>query len=888
VSLATGTRIGPYEIVAPIGAGGMGEVYRARDTKLDRQVALKLLPPAFASDPERLARFEREAKVLASLNHPGIAHLYGLEDADGQRLLALELAEGEDLSTRLGRGRVPVDDAVAIARQIAEALEAAHEKGIVHRDLKPANVKLDAHGCVKVLDFGLAKAWAGEAAGVVSGSGALSQSPTLAHGSTEAGLLLGTAAYMAPEQARGKPVDKRADVWAFGVVLFEMLSGRRLFAGETVTDILAAVVREEIDWSALPADTPAHVRRLLRRCLERDPKQRLRDIGEARIALGGPAEPEPTTALAAPNAAGLGRRAAIALAAGAGVGAFALGYGLRGSRSGDAGRAREPMSSSLITFSGNVISATISPDGRFVAYVESEHGEQSLWVQQLATGQALRLTPTRAVAYWSHAFTRDGNSIVFGQRSPSEPEGAFYTISTLGGTPRRLLEGIDSAPTFSPDGKRIAWLRDRHPGPEESALMVANADGTEARVLWAAKLPERVAPIFYTAPDWSPDGRRIACSVVRVGEGAVARRARIVAVSAADGTVETLADPGWRMAAQVAWLPEGRELLAVAALDEGPGERVWRVPLDGGLPRPLTTDLLQYRIVSLTSDGSALVTVGADILASVWRATLDGRERPRRITSSRYDGIDGVALAPDGRVVYSSDRPGATGALWVASADGAQQSMLPTGEGAVRSAAVTLTGEVFYVLRTATGSELRRLPLDGSASSVVVPTVEDNEFAVAPDRSFVVYGALERGNTRLMRVATAGGTPEKVSDEPAYIPAVSPDGRRIAYYFFDRAGRRFRIAIAPARGGPPERTFEVEPPSNGSGIVFGRDALYLNTMPGDRANVWRLPLDGGPPQRLTDFQDGLVYGYDVSADGRTLVYSRGPRTRDALLVRNFR
>ena len=295
MSLSPGQRLGPYEVVASLGAGGMGEVYRATDTKLGREVAVKLLPPAFASDPDRLARFEREAKLLASLNHTAIAHLYGLEEASGQPFLVLELAEGEDLSVRIARGRLPLDEAIAIAKQIAEALEAAHEKGIVHRDLKPANVKVAADGQVKVLDFGLAKAWAGDTAGVASGSSALSQSPTLAHGGTEAGLLLGTAAYMAPEQARGKPVDKRADVWAFGAVLFEMLAGRKLFEGETITDILAAVVRQDIDWSALPASTPAGIRRLLHRCLERDPKLRLRDIGEARIALGAPDEPATAT-----------------------------------------------------------------------------------------------------------------------------------------------------------------------------------------------------------------------------------------------------------------------------------------------------------------------------------------------------------------------------------------------------------------------------------------------------------------------------------------------------------------------------------------------------------------------------------------------------------------
>ena len=285
MSLAAGDQLGAYRIVAPLGAGGMGEVFRATDTRLGREVALKRLPPEFASDPERLARFEREAKLLASLQHPNIATLFGLEDVGGERVLAMELVPGQDLKQRLAQGPLPVDEALAVARQVAEALEEAHEHGIVHRDLKPANVTLTPDGKVKVLDFGLAKAWKGESGDPVSGSAALSESPTLAHTGTAAGLILGTAAYMSPEQARGRAVDKRSDIWSFGVLLHEMLTGRRLFDGETVSDVLAGVLKSEVDWSGLPAATPPGVRRLLGRCLERDPKRRLRDIGEARLLL---------------------------------------------------------------------------------------------------------------------------------------------------------------------------------------------------------------------------------------------------------------------------------------------------------------------------------------------------------------------------------------------------------------------------------------------------------------------------------------------------------------------------------------------------------------------------------------------------------------------------
>ena len=282
--LSAGTRLGPYEILSALGAGGMGEVYRARDTKLDRAVAIKILPEAFAADTERIARFQREAKTLASLNHPNIAHIHGLEESNGVRALVMELVEGEDLAQRIARGAIPVDEALPIAKQIADALEAAHEQGIIHRDLKPANIKVRPDGTVKVLDFGLAKAM--EPTGVASPS--VSQSPTITTPAmTQAGMILGTAAYMSPEQARGKPVDKRADIWAFGCVLYEMLTGQRAFDGQGVSETLARVIEREPDWARLPATLSPALRTYLRRCLQKDPRQRVQAIGDVRLALEG-------------------------------------------------------------------------------------------------------------------------------------------------------------------------------------------------------------------------------------------------------------------------------------------------------------------------------------------------------------------------------------------------------------------------------------------------------------------------------------------------------------------------------------------------------------------------------------------------------------------------
>jgi serine/threonine-protein kinase len=410
MSLSPGTRLGPYEILSPIGAGGMGEVYRARDSKLHRDVAIKVLPEAVAEDAERLARFQREAQVLAALNHPHIAAIYGLEKSGSLEALVLELVEGETLADRIGAGPIPVGEALAIARQIADALEAAHEKGIVHRDLKPANVKVTPEGKVKVLDFGLAKALTGDRS-----SPDQTHSPTLTAAATSAGVVIGTAAYMSPEQARGKAVDKRADIWAFGALLYEMLSGRKAFEGETVSDTLAAVLRADIDWSALPAETPASVRRVLRRCLDRDARTRFRDIADARIEMDEAVEP--ASAAAAPVAVARPRGGRIAWAVAALLAAAgAVGWW----RALSAPKPADPVRTAF---------AVSIPGGDLIAYDD---------------------TPTLALS-------RDGRRLVYAAERAGV-RGLF--LRTLGEIEPRALEGTMGArsPFFSPDGQWIGFF----------------------------------------------------------------------------------------------------------------------------------------------------------------------------------------------------------------------------------------------------------------------------------------------------------------------------------------------------------------------------------------------------------------------------------------------
>ncbi|HUK12104.1 MAG TPA: protein kinase [Thermoanaerobaculaceae bacterium] len=500
-AIANGTRLGSYEVVAPLGAGGMGEVWRARDLRLGREVAVKFLPPGFANDPERHARFEREAKLLAALNHPNIAVLYGLEHLEGQHALVMELVEGEGLDARIGRGAVPVDEAVPIARQIADALEAAHDKGIVHRDLKPANVKVRPDGTVKVLDFGLAKAWEEEIS-----SSDIALSPTITAHHTRAGVILGTAAYMSPEQARGTRVDKRADIWAYGCVLYEMLTGTKTFAGETVTDVIAAVVTREPDWSALPPSVPGGVRHLLRRCLEKDPKRRIRDIGDVRFELEGGSQPSSPAGgpIAAPAAVAAARptaraRAAVLPWAVAGVGfalaaAFAVAY-LRA-----ASVHPRPVRSYLLppdktrfTFNGATGGAVLAPDGTRVVFAATdEGGRKLLWLRPLdaLTAQPLEGTDGAAYPFWSP------DSRFVGFFVP----GKLRKIDIQGGPPQTVCDASSGrGGTWSADGV-IVFAPDIYGGLRR----VSSAGGASAAV---TELDRARGQTSQRWPVFLPDGR---------------------------------------------------------------------------------------------------------------------------------------------------------------------------------------------------------------------------------------------------------------------------------------------------------------------------------------------------------------------------------------------
>jgi len=480
-----GTRVGIYEIVTRIGEGGMGEVYRARDHTLDRNVALKLLPESFASDPDRVMRFEREAKNLAALNHPNIAAVYGV----AERAIAMELVEGDDLSQRIAQGPLGLDDAVVVARQIASALEAAHESGIVHRDLKPANIKVRADGTVKVLDFGLAKAFQGD--GGAPGQRAAQSSATMTSPAlTAMGVILGTAAYMSPEQARGRAVDKRADIWAFGCVLYEMLTGCQPFAGDSMTDVLAAVVKEEPDWTRLPVTTPPALRRLLRRCLEKDPQKRLRDAADARLDLDD-ARSTTSDDMATPAASrrpgpgGLGALRLVTVALVTGVAAAGAAWMLKPAPP------RPVTKFSVHAASGlRIVDASIAPDGSAVAYIADDR----VWVQRFDTTEPRVLEGISEV----HAIFWSPDSALIGFQS----QGQLWKVPASGGTPIPIAR---VSREFSAAGSAV-WLADDRIvfTTGGSGLMEVSARGGEPTVLLE---PDPATEVDFHNVSTLPDGR---------------------------------------------------------------------------------------------------------------------------------------------------------------------------------------------------------------------------------------------------------------------------------------------------------------------------------------------------------------------------------------------
>ena len=858
-----GKTLGIYQVTRPLGVGGMGEVWRARDTKLDREVALKLLPGDFADDPERHARFEREAKVLASLNHPNIATLFGLEHLDGRHVLVMELVEGEGLDERIGRGAVPSDEALPIALQIAEALEAAHEKGIVHRDLKPANVRIRPDGAVKVLDFGLAKSWAD---GLDSEE--IGQSPTITSLHTRVGLILGTAGYMSPEQARGKVVDKRADIWAFGVVLYEMLTGRQPFAGETLSDVLAAVLRAEPDWAALPADTPARVRRLLQRCLDRDPKGRLRDIGEARVALrpGPPGGGEALLARAQRTQFRTWLPWAVAGLAVATVVGLALQRG--------APPAPPVIRAEIPPPPGTVFDldvrlggpAELSPDGRRLVFAARDgHGRASLWVRDLAAEAAVELPGTAGGSYpfWS-------------------PDGLMVAYFA-GGDLRKVP--VDGGPPFTlcpaPFGKGGTWNRDGTIVFSKSfatGLHRVPATGGESEPV--TTLDETANENSHRFPQFLPDGRhflffarRSAGTTGAVGGGSIAlgsldgEAPRRLVEAPANGV---FAD-GWLLFPREGALVAQRFDLRSLALVGEPRPLVGNVRVTPGTSRAVVTaaatGMLAYQTGETSSplrlalwswDGTKLRDVGepgpyhaprlspdgrhaAVLLAddrsgsfNIWLFDLERGARTALVTGTNQET---PSWSPDGLFLYFSRSvpPGLSVVFRVdVGAPGREERVVirQAPNGPMLPTDVSPDGR-HLLLETITPESgfdiwVAALDGDGSARPLVTTPGDDAAPVFSPSGRWFAYSSEESGRREVYVASFPDGrVRQQVSLSGGSYPAWHPGGERLVWANADGTvvGAPVREKGGELEIGPVEQVVPVGPTLNR--FDAGRDGLLV-------------------------------------------------------------
>jgi len=834
--MVIGARLGPYEIVAPLGVGGMGEVYRARDTRLERDVAIKALPAAFAQDPERLARFTREARLLASLNHPNIAGIYGFEELAGAPYLVLEFVEGETLGQRLLRGALPPEEAVDVCRQIAVGIEAAHEAGIVHRDLKPGNVMLRPDGTVKVLDLGLAKAGSAESPAAASD---LAASPTITAGPTAAGMILGTAAYMSPEQARGRAVDKRSDVWSFGCVLYECLTARQAFHGETVSDTIAAILKGDVDLDELPPSTPARVRHLIARCLCKDPRDRLRDIGEARVALNS-IRPDDETARARAVVPRAPVRRSVPLWAAAGA-AIALALTAAGAALQFSPKSPPAPVRKLDLLATDIemdwfFMPVISPDGRLIAFI----AKNRVWVRALdqleprAVADVAGLSPL--------AWSPDSRTIVFNDRKQ------LWKVAVDGETPVAICEvpgtGSVIGATWSAGGTLAfsIWRGGMYkvPAGGGAPALLFDVDPAEA--------------VDFHAPSWLPNGDLLHVVHWRDGGQTLSERRLSLAVFDGKNRIPIPGDYGGSNPSPV--LTASGRLLFIRR-DGSAG--IWAVPYDLAQRRPIGEPRLVAAgaaSVSVADDGTLLYMEGLSSEGPNELVWVDRSGNVIGTVGSPHPGLADAAVSPDGRRVAFAARRGGNADVWV--------------HDLVRGVDTRIT--------FGPANEERPLWISPSRLAYVEVT--------AADVRILAVNADGSGNQRLLAPRAGTGLQEA---------HVAPDGKSALRVVEIEGRRRLRASAVLADGslGPPAPLLKFQPEpdiadaslaSNGRLVAYatddpGQPDVFLARYPGG-AGQWQVSSEGGRRPRWASNTGELFYIAGSGPSRRGMVAVAIDPTRD--------
>lgn len=934
MGLTPGAKLGRYEILSQLGKGGMGEVYLAKDTKLDRNVALKVLPAELALSRERMIRFVQEAKAAAALNHPNVAHVYEIGEHDGLSFIAMEYVDGSTLREKIHYERTELRKLVKYLQQVASGLAKAHAAGIVHRDLKPDNIMITKDGYAKILDFGLAKLieipTPGPDGGTISDAATVALEPH-----SIPGRLLGTVGYMSPEQAQGKTgqIDHRSDIFSFGCMLFEAATRHRPFQGESNVQALYKIVYEPApllkDFD--PAASP-ELQRVIRRCLQKDPDERYQSIHdvalelkELRREMEGDTQLDATIPPSSMSQMGGGttvagqistvdvsavstssstevilgevrkhkRGFALALAgllllAGAAVIIWLKYFNA------PASAPFRNVKITRLTTGGKVGNAaikgytSISPDGKTVVFRTTESGKDSLWVRQVSTGSLIKIVPDVEAKIGGTTFSRDGEFVFYSLFGENDPLGTLYQVPAFGGTPRRVMSGVTSPVTFSPDGEQVAFVR---PSSSESDLIVANLDGSGERKIATRRLPAYFS--FVGGASWSPDGKTIVCGA---GSYSGNLSATIISVPAAGGPEKAITSHNWVSVSRVLWLADGSGLI-VAAVPEliSTGTQLWYVAYPSGDVRRVTNDLNAYGTSSLglTADSKTLVTVQADKSAQLWIVAPGAdASKARQITNGKYDG-DSLAWAPDGSILYTAPS-GEQSDIWTLNADGTAGRQLTSDSYTEGLGCVSPDGRYAVFSSNRSGSfNLWRMDLATGEQKQLTEGIEvDSQPDCSPDGQWVVFRSLRQGKSTFWRVPLPGGVPTQLSDKSSTLAAVSPDGKFVALRYFDEQAKANKIAVIPFGGGEPVKTLVVAIGFRDVGLGWTSDSkaiVYADARgDGDKSadNIWSVSLDGSAAKQLTSFNSGLIFAFEVSHDGKQIALSRGTQTDDVILLKD--